>query len=155
MKTAVLMAFRAADRSHVQSDQIDALKNGLGIPVLELRGCVQIDIGRSYLATVALQHGAEVVVFIDDDMEFVPGDVLRLADVARELEVAPDVIALAAVLNQPWADVVLSGAVTPEQLASNLAALDVVVDDWLQARLGRLAEPADRYWSERSRLPWA
>lgn len=84
MKTAVLMAFKGAERSHVQSDQIDALKNGLGIPVLELRGCTQIDIGRSYLATVALQHGAEVVVFIDDDMEFVPGDVPKLADVVRE-----------------------------------------------------------------------
>ena len=83
------------------------------------------------------------------------GEERALFDVAGELQVAPDAIALAAVLDQPWADVVLSGAVTPEQLFSNLAALDVVFDDRLQARLGPLAEPAESYWLERSRLPWA
>src|SRR5262249_40092609 len=77
-----------------------------------------------------------------------------MLEVARELELTPDVIALAAVLDQPWADVVLSGAVTPEQLMSNLKALDVVIDDPLRAGLQRLAEPAERYWAERSRLPW-
>jgi aryl-alcohol dehydrogenase-like predicted oxidoreductase len=111
-------------------------------------------------ATHALEraHAAGVGVVIKEALAngrlTAAGEERALFDVARELEVAPDVIALAAVLNQPWADVVLSGAVTPEQLVSNLAALDVVVDDWLQARLGRLAEPAERYWSERSRLPW-
>ena len=66
----------------------------------------------------------------------------------------PDVLALAAVLDQPWADVVLSGAVTSEQLHSNLAALDVVLDSPLRARLRHLAEPPEQYWSERARLAW-
>ena len=77
-----------------------------------------------------------------------------LLELAREHELAPDVLALAAVLDQPWADVVLSGAVTSEQLHSNLAALDVVLDKPLQARLRSLAEPTEQYWSERARLPW-
>ena len=57
-------------------------------------------------------------------------------------------------LAQPWADVVLSGAATVEQLRSNLAALDVDYDDELDRRLAPLAEEPDRYWSTRAALPW-
>jgi aryl-alcohol dehydrogenase-like predicted oxidoreductase len=78
-----------------------------------------------------------------------------LLAVARDYELAPDVIALAVVLDQPWADVVLSGAATTEQLRSNLAALDVAVDHSMQQRLRQLAERPERYWSERARLVWS
>lgn len=78
-----------------------------------------------------------------------------LVDIARDRDVTPDAIALAAVLDQPWADVVLSGAATPDQLRSNLMALDVTVDDELRSRLRGAVEPADQYWSERARLPWS
>jgi aryl-alcohol dehydrogenase-like predicted oxidoreductase len=78
-----------------------------------------------------------------------------LLDVSRDYGLAPDVVALAAVLDQPWADIVLSGAATSDQLRSNLATLDIVVDNPLQARLRGLAEPAEQYWSERARLAWA
>jgi aryl-alcohol dehydrogenase-like predicted oxidoreductase len=63
----------------------------------------------------------------------------------------PDAVALAAILQQPWADVVLSGAATGAQLASNLRALDVQVD---LERLTPLAEPPATYWKTRSGLPW-
>jgi aryl-alcohol dehydrogenase-like predicted oxidoreductase len=65
-----------------------------------------------------------------------------------------DALALAAVLAQPWAGVVLSGAATIKQLASNVAALDVAWDAEATALLGRLAEPAADYWQTRKRLPW-
>jgi aryl-alcohol dehydrogenase-like predicted oxidoreductase len=74
---------------------------------------------------------------------------------ARENELGPDVLALAVVLDQPWADVVLSGAATSEQLHSNLAALQVVVDHRLQQRLRKLVESPEQYWSERARQSWA
>jgi aryl-alcohol dehydrogenase-like predicted oxidoreductase len=45
-----------------------------------------------------------------------------LARIAAPHDVGIDAVALAAVLANPWADVVLSGAVTPAQLESNLAA---------------------------------
>ena len=83
------------------------------------------------------------------------GEEQRLLDLSREYGLAPDVLALAAVLGQPWADVVLSGAVSTDQLGSNLAALDVRVDNHLQERLRDLVEPAEQYWSERARLAWA
>ncbi|MEV8510712.1 aldo/keto reductase [Dactylosporangium sp. NPDC051484] len=62
-----------------------------------------------------------------------------------------DAAALAAVLHQPWASIVLSGAATGDQLASNLRAEELTVDP---ARCEDLAMPATRYWQERSRLPW-
>lgn len=65
---------------------------------------------------------------------------------------APDAVALAAALAQPWASVVLSGAATVAQLRSNLTALDVGEVD-LDA-LADLAEPPEAYWSARSALPW-
>ena len=63
-----------------------------------------------------------------------------------------DAVALAAVLAQPWATVVLSGAATGEQLAANLRAQLIVADP---VRWKYLAMPAAAYWQERSRLPWS
>jgi aryl-alcohol dehydrogenase-like predicted oxidoreductase len=53
-----------------------------------------------------------------------------------------DAEALAAVLHQPWATVVLSGAATVAQLGANLRALT-------------LAEPPEDYWRTRSALGWS
>jgi aryl-alcohol dehydrogenase-like predicted oxidoreductase len=63
------------------------------------------------------------------------------------------VAALAAALAQPWADVVLSGAVTVEQLESNVRALECV-DDVSLADLHPPATDPQQYWAERSALPW-
>ena len=65
----------------------------------------------------------------------------------------PDVIALAAALAQPWADVVLSGAATVSQLRSNLAALDDAREQDAD-RLTTLAQEPEVYWNERSAMPW-
>jgi aryl-alcohol dehydrogenase-like predicted oxidoreductase len=77
-----------------------------------------------------------------------------LAEAARERGTPPDALALAAVLAQPWVDVVLSGAATVDTLRSNLAALDVVWDAELDERLAPLAEPAEEYWERRAALAW-
>ena len=78
----------------------------------------------------------------------------RLAAVARRCHATLDAVALAAVLAQPWAGVVLSGAGSVEQLRSNLAALAIPADAGISDELASLAEPPDAYWSTRSRLPW-
>jgi aryl-alcohol dehydrogenase-like predicted oxidoreductase len=67
---------------------------------------------------------------------------------AKALGVGPDAVALAAIVRQPWADVVLSGAASPAQLRSNVDALRIDAD------LPDLAEPADQYWKIRSGLTW-
>jgi aryl-alcohol dehydrogenase-like predicted oxidoreductase len=76
------------------------------------------------------------------------------AAVAAELGVGLDALAIATVLWQPWVDVVLSGASSPAMLESNLAALRIPPDEAIQERLRDLAEPAESYWSARSRLAW-
>jgi len=77
------------------------------------------------------------------------GPETTLGRAAEASGVTPDAIAIATVLAQPWVSVVLSGAATVEQLASNLGALDVAPVD-----LPDLAEPADHYWAARSARPW-
>jgi aryl-alcohol dehydrogenase-like predicted oxidoreductase len=74
--------------------------------------------------------------------------------VARRLGVTADQVAVAAALSQPWADVVLSGAVTVGELQSNVDATAVTLTEDDLARLGHLARPAEEYWQARSRLPW-
>jgi aryl-alcohol dehydrogenase-like predicted oxidoreductase len=77
------------------------------------------------------------------------GDVRRLQEEAQRRGTSPDALALAACLAQPWADVVLSGAATAEQLESNLAALDADADG-----LDDVGEQRDAYWARRAALPW-
>jgi aryl-alcohol dehydrogenase-like predicted oxidoreductase len=75
----------------------------------------------------------------------------QLAEAAAQRAVGTDALAIAAVLAQPWVDVVLSGAASVAMLESNLAALDVTVEPDF---LADLAEPADDYWSTRAELAW-
>ena len=80
-----------------------------------------------------------------------PPAVARIAD---RRGVAPDAVAIAAVLAQPWSDVALSGAATEAQLRSNLAAMDVALDAGELAELATIAEPAEAYWTARSQRAW-
>ena len=89
----------------------------------------------------------------NDDKAFAPQRRL-LAEVAAEAQTGLDGVSLAAVLAQPWVDVVLSGAARPEHLAANLKALDVEWRDRFDARLAELVEPAEQYWQTRSGLAW-
>jgi aryl-alcohol dehydrogenase-like predicted oxidoreductase len=75
-------------------------------------------------------------------------------DVARSLDIGLDALAIAAAMAQPWADVVLSGAATVDQVESNLEALDITVPDGELDRLMLGAEDPDHYWDKRAALPW-
>ena len=77
-----------------------------------------------------------------------------LEALASRMGVTPDAVALAAVMAQPWCDVVLSGAVTPGQVRANLAATSVQLAAPDLAVLARLAEPADAYWQARAARAW-
>jgi aryl-alcohol dehydrogenase-like predicted oxidoreductase len=82
------------------------------------------------------------------------GGVPELEEVARRLGASSDAVALAAVLAQPWADVVLSGAGSAEQLMSNLDARELRWDDEAAEALAGLAEEPEAYWRTRSELAW-
>lgn len=76
------------------------------------------------------------------------------AALAADLDVGLDQLAIAAALAQPWADTVLSGAVTVEQLESNAGAADVPISADVLGELAALAEPPTDYWAARSRRSW-
>jgi len=73
---------------------------------------------------------------------------------AERLDTSADALALAAAFARPWADVVLSGAATAEQLRSNLRAVEVPWTAETEVRLQSLTMASGEYWRERSALPW-
>jgi aryl-alcohol dehydrogenase-like predicted oxidoreductase len=82
------------------------------------------------------------------------GAIPELADAAAAAGTSQDALAIAAVLAQPWADVVLSGAGTVGQLSSNLAAAALEPDPELLGRFDAIREEPDAYWQTRAALPW-
>ncbi|MZF85504.1 aldo/keto reductase [Streptomyces sp. SID5643] len=75
-------------------------------------------------------------------------------EIAEQAGLGCDAVALAVILRQPWAGVVLSGAATTNQLASNLHAAVVDLDDDQLTRLATLTEEPRAYWERRAQLPW-
>lgn len=82
-----------------------------------------------------------------------PAAPAALRTISARLGTTPDAVAIAAACAQPFADVVLSGAVSTEQLASNLRAQDLDGAP-LADELSALVESPDEYWATRARLPW-
>ncbi len=82
------------------------------------------------------------------------GDVPELQQAAARRGVGSDALALAAVLAQPWADVVLSGAATVAALESNLTATAVPADAGLERELAGIVRDPGDYWQERAALAW-
>jgi len=72
---------------------------------------------------------------------------------ARELDIPLDALAMGYVMQKPWVDIVLSGAVTIDQIHSNLKALDLK-NTALPDSLDILAEPTEDYWNTRKSLAW-
>jgi aryl-alcohol dehydrogenase-like predicted oxidoreductase len=74
---------------------------------------------------------------------------------AHDHDLPPDAVAIAAAIAQPWSDVVLSGAVSPPMLASNLRAIEFARNGGRPGdELSDLCLAPDAYWLRRSALPW-
>jgi aryl-alcohol dehydrogenase-like predicted oxidoreductase len=71
-----------------------------------------------------------------------------------KLDVSIDRLVLAATLAEPFADTVLSGATTQEQLLSNIMASHLTLNPDVRGRLLELVETPEEYWSTRKSLPW-
>ena len=115
-------------------------------------------IERSAESALAEAHAAGLGVIVKEALAngrlTSRGDARPLLEAARARDVEPDALALAAALAQPWADVVLSGAASVEQLVSNAHALTVEYRTELDRALAPLREPPDAYWAKRAALPW-
>jgi aryl-alcohol dehydrogenase-like predicted oxidoreductase len=77
-----------------------------------------------------------------------------LRAVADRLGASADAVALAFVAKEPWADVVLLGAATEEQVESNLRAREVKLDAEDLRLLDGMLVSAQEYWSHRARMAW-
>jgi aryl-alcohol dehydrogenase-like predicted oxidoreductase len=75
-----------------------------------------------------------------------------VADIAMRNMAGPDAVAMAAALAQPWADIVLSGAASVQQLHANLVPIEL--DEVDQHLLGDVTETPAGYWSRRAGLAW-
>jgi aryl-alcohol dehydrogenase-like predicted oxidoreductase len=83
-----------------------------------------------------------------------PELVEMLGDAADALGVPLDAAAIAGVLARPWCDTVLSGAVTADQLQSNLLARTVTWTEAMDKPFENVLEEPEDYWRTRSHQPW-
>ena len=117
------------------------LEQGAGVACLKAKG-----LGLEVIVKEGMANGR----ILDPQYEI-------LAQVAHDHETTCDAVALASVLLQPFEPLVLSGASTAEQLASNLKALyllDRLSPDTVKMLMTSLKQPSTEYWKERSALPW-
>ncbi|HNS40072.1 MAG TPA: aldo/keto reductase [Promineifilum sp.] len=150
--------------------QSDTLRKALSIRIggVPLFGSVQATwnlLAREATVTLREAHDLGVGVIIkealangrltsrNDDPAFADKH-HTLEQLAIEKGTTIDAIALAAVLAQPWVDIVLSGAAQVQHLESNIQALKAKWDDESDRRLAYLVEPAVEYWQARERLDW-
>jgi aryl-alcohol dehydrogenase-like predicted oxidoreductase len=89
---------------------------------------------------------------IDDDV-FSPL-VARIRAVAESRGTTIEMLALGAALARSWADVVLTGAATVEQIRSSVAAVKVDYDAEVEERLRPLSIASEDYWRARSSFRW-
>ncbi len=109
------------------------------------------DAGLGVIIKEALANGR--LTERNDDPSFARKRQVLTKDAAR-LGARLDALALAAVLTQPWADVVLSGAANVDQLTSNLTAPGVQWDKDASQLLDALVEAPNEYWNLRAGLAW-
>ncbi|MCX5260608.1 aldo/keto reductase [Streptomyces canus] len=144
-------------------DQADTIRAALAVtvdgePLFRTVQSTYNALETSAAPALAEAHDAGLTVIVKEGMangrlaEPHAPDALRA--VAAETSLGCDAVALALVLRQPWAGVVLSGAATTVQLASNLHAAVVDLDDEQLSRLAGLAEEPGAYWERRRGLPW-
>lgn len=113
---------------------------------------------RSAGTALAAAHRAGVGVIVKEALAngrlTARGDVPELLEAADELGATPDALALAAALANDWADVVLSGAATVDELESNVAARTLELPADLLERFDAVREDPDGYWEKRAALAW-
>jgi len=78
----------------------------------------------------------------------------QLRGIAKNYNVGIDAISIAYILRQPWVSTVLSGAVTKEQLESNLKALKVKLNESDMNIINSMVESPRKYWETRAELAW-
>ncbi|MCD2198044.1 aldo/keto reductase [Actinomycetospora endophytica] len=144
------------------ADQADAVRRGLDLEVDGERLFTAVQSTWNLLEpsvgdALRAAHDDGVLVLVKEGVangRLVVDPPAAVVAVARRHGVGPDAVALAGILAQPWADVVLSGAADPDQLRANLAATGLELTDEERTALAGIAETPTGYWTRRGALPW-
>jgi aryl-alcohol dehydrogenase-like predicted oxidoreductase len=89
-----------------------------------------------------------------NDVDFFSRSVARIGELAETRGTTMGMLALAAALARPWANVVLTGAATVGQIQSNLAAPGLAYDPEVEEELRSVAVNSAEYWRARSSFRW-
>ena len=112
------------------------------------------DAGMTVVIKEALANGRLTQGNPDKDPTLSPL-IPRLKAIAQRHGAALETLALAAALSRPWANIVLSGAASVDQLASNARARDLKLDPVVeQELLNAVSISSGDYWRARSGFAW-
>ena len=110
--------------------------------------------GMTVVVKEALANGRLTQVYKGEDSLLSPF-VSRLQQIAQSRKTTLETLALAVALGRPWANVVLSGAATIDQLEANAGAREFKYDAKLeQELLSAISISSDDYWRARSGFSW-
>jgi aryl-alcohol dehydrogenase-like predicted oxidoreductase len=109
--------------------------------------------GMKVVVKESLANGRLTQANRDEDDVLYPA-VARIRELAESRDTTIETLALAAALTRPWANFVLSGAATVDQIRSTVAALDFAYDTELDQQLRSVAVTSDEYWRARSSFRW-
>jgi aryl-alcohol dehydrogenase-like predicted oxidoreductase len=109
--------------------------------------------GMKVVVKEALANGRLTERNRETDEVFSPS-IVRIQELAKDRDTTIEMVALAAALSRPWADIVLSGAATVDQIGSTVAAGRFEYDNELEQQLHPLAIPSVDYWRTRSSFSW-
>ena len=111
------------------------------------------DAGMKVVVKESLANGRLTHDNRNDDDVFSPR-LAKIRALAESRGTTIEKLALAAALARPWADVVLTGAATVDQIHSSVAAEKVDYDAELDEQLRPLSIASEDYWRARSAFRW-
>ena len=111
------------------------------------------DTGMTVVIKEALANGRLTQANLETDVALSPL-IARLKAIAQSQSTALETLALATALARPWADIVLSGAATVDQLTSNVNASAFRLDTGVERELKKISMTSDDYWRARSGFAW-
>jgi aryl-alcohol dehydrogenase-like predicted oxidoreductase len=111
------------------------------------------DAGMKVVVKESLANGRLTHENRNDDDVFSPR-LAKIRALAESRGTTIEKLALAAALARPWADIVLTGAATVEQIHSSVAAVEVDYDAELDEQIRPLSIASEDYWRARSSFRW-
>jgi aryl-alcohol dehydrogenase-like predicted oxidoreductase len=130
------------------------------IPLFDSVQCTYNLLEQRASEALCVAHHAGMDVIVKEGLG--NGRVLRhpvVLEYSQQLKCEPDQLALGCILAQPFQPKALSGAITPDQLVSNMKASEIADrlltdNELLEDIMSRCVTSSEQYWEERASLQW-